>query len=294
MMALYAERALAEFLFQVNKIEKGGFDTYAKTLDAIRKGALMSCSPSSHTDSKLESVRCLYRALRHWFNPDVRLSVTELEESHQLLLGSTKPDIVGHIRSLDHEAVWVKTEDEPGCHLFMWPTEVRSALHRLLERAKSELARITEEADKGQISSKSRIEHLLKLGGSFFLAFENIHPFLDGNGRCGRILLAYLLQSVLLFPNVLFVGSPDIGPDLPPPFVDPIFFYDCFQCVQSQQQFELQEDGRSIFTKESRACSLDFPRDLTALIIEGVYVGWKRFFDTVDTLEPQRTMGTPI
>lgn len=272
----HAEQAYAEFLFQVNKIEKEGFDTYTETLDAIRKGAHLRHSDVQHADTRLESMCCLHRALSYLFNPEVRLCVQELERAHELLLGSTKPDIAGRIRSMDHEVVYVETEDEPGIHVFMWPTEVRPALQHLLERAELELVHLREE----KIDARSRIEQLLKLGGSFFLGFENIHPFLDGNGRCGRILLAYLLRDVMPFPNVLLVDSPDLGPDHPP-FVNPIFYYDCFQTVQSPQKIELQEDGHPLFTKEAAVCTLDFPRDLTALIMEGVYVGWKRFFQAL-------------
>lgn len=273
----------ADFLFQVNKIEKEGFCTYSETLDAIRKGALNFSACSD--DPRMESMCCLYRALKHWLNPNTRLSIEDLETSHQLLLGSTKSAIAGRVRSLDHEVVYVETEDEPGFHVFMWPTKVRSTLQILFERTKSELLRITKEADTGQLNLKSRVEQLLKLGGSFFLAFENIHPFMDGNGRFGRILLAHILQSVTPFPNVLFVDSPNLFDS--PSFVNPIFYYDCFHAAQSSQKFELQDDGHPLFTQDSSTCILDYPRDLTALIIEGVYVGWKRFFHSIDQFDIQ-------
>ncbi|MGD7043138.1 Fic family protein [Jeotgalibacillus proteolyticus] len=38
--------------------------------------------------------------------------------------------------------------------------------------------------------------------------FESIHPFLDGNGRLGRILIArYMVQSKLIASPIFFVSE---------------------------------------------------------------------------------------
>jgi fido (protein-threonine AMPylation protein) len=43
------------------------------------------------------------------------------------------------------------------------------------------------------VADRHEQEHPLKLAGAFHVLFESMHPFDDGNGRAGRILMNYLL-----------------------------------------------------------------------------------------------------
>ena len=49
-------------------------------------------------------------------------------------------------------------------------------------------------------------EHPIETAAFFHLRFEKIHPFGDGNGRIGRILINYMLQQAG-FPEVIFPFS---------------------------------------------------------------------------------------
>lgn len=44
----------------------------------------------------------------------------------------------------------------------------------------------------------------LKVVGYFHCRFETIHPFCDGNGRVGRMLINYLLLANNLTPIIVF------------------------------------------------------------------------------------------
>ena len=52
---------------------------------------------------------------------------------------------------------------------------------------------------KGQFRDKE-VERVLHLGINMYFNFERIHPFNDGNGRLGRILLLRLLSQTRYFP----------------------------------------------------------------------------------------------
>lgn len=97
---------------------------------------------------------------------------------HKMLIGGIKDDIAGRFRK-DKEYVRV------GTHIAPAPERVEKMIDELL-------------ADYlGDITS-----FFVDKTARFHLEFETIHPFCDGNGRIGRVLINYQLQR-LGFPGII-------------------------------------------------------------------------------------------
>jgi len=88
---------------------------------------------------------------------------------HKMLISNIRDDIAGRYRNLDE---WVRV----GSHIAADPAEVQQLTQSMLINYQS-----------------SSQEHIIKRITRFHLTFEHIHPFVDGNGRIGRVLNSYLL-----------------------------------------------------------------------------------------------------
>ncbi len=101
---------------------------------------------------------------------------------HEMLISNIRDDIAGRFRQ---EGEWVRV----GNHIALDPALIDSAL-----------AKMFVEYDAGPD------EHIIKRIARLHLTFERIHPFVDGNGRIGRVLNNYLLIREGYVPvNIKFV-----------------------------------------------------------------------------------------
>lgn len=69
-------------------------------------------------------------------------------------------------------------------------------------------------------------QHITYRAALFHLRFENIHPFIDGNGRTGRLILNFELMKY---------GLPPI--DIK--FVDRMRYYDCFRSYEKDDEMAM-------------------------------------------------------
>jgi Fic family protein len=102
---------------------------------------------------------------------------------HQMLIGNINEKIAGRFRQHDE---WVRV----GTHIGADPKQVKELLKKML----------TEYRANAHAHIVRRIAHL-------HLTFENIHPFVDGNGRIGRVLNNYALIREGYVPiNIAFAN----------------------------------------------------------------------------------------
>ncbi|MFT5139819.1 MAG: Fic family protein [Lysobacterales bacterium] len=97
------------------------------------------------------------------------LSIEVMLLLHKMLISNIRDDIAGRIRNADE---WVRV----GSHIAANPADVTSLLQNMLITFRT-----------------SNQENIIKRIARFHLTFEHIHPFVDGNGRIGRVLNNYIL-----------------------------------------------------------------------------------------------------
>ncbi len=76
------------------------------------------------------------------------------------------------------------------------PTEVPEKMKTYAEELQADCKRNAELAEQGQFNWVELFHNLAK----HHIEFENIHPFIDGNGRTGRLLLIYEMILLGLLP----------------------------------------------------------------------------------------------
>lgn len=76
------------------------------------------------------------------------------------------------------------------------PAQVPEKMKAYAEEVQADCKRNSELADKGRFNWVELFHNLAK----HHIEFENIHPFIDGNGRTGRLLLIYEMISLGLLP----------------------------------------------------------------------------------------------
>ncbi|PCI25100.1 cell filamentation protein Fic [Candidatus Peregrinibacteria bacterium] len=101
---------------------------------------------------------------------------------HKMLLSNIHDDVAGRLRN---ESEWVRVSN----HIAPDPKHIPSMIESLLIQYLS-----------------THHENIVKRIALFHLTFEHIHPFVDGNGRIGRIINNYLLIREGFVPiNIKFI-----------------------------------------------------------------------------------------
>ena len=123
---------------------------------------------------------------------------------HKMLLSNIRDDLAGRFRNKDE---WVRVAN----HIALDPQFIVKSLEDMLVQYNA-----------------TGSENIIKKIALLHLTFEHIHPFVDGNGRIGRVINNYLLIREGFVPiNIKFV--------------DRQLYYDAFKEFDEQKKTEIME-----------------------------------------------------
>jgi len=179
LLKLITEAEVAEQVYNSNAIENSTL-----TLDETEKILLQIDLDRYINEREIFEAKNLARVVSYIdtkakeqeLNLDVILSL------HKMLISNIRDDIAGRFRK-ENEFVRV------GTHIAPDPKEIIERLEKLLAEYHS-----------------ASYENIIKRISKLHLTFEYIHPFIDGNGRIGRVINNYLLIREGFVPiNIKFI-----------------------------------------------------------------------------------------
>lgn len=179
LLRLMAEAEVPEQVYDSNAIENStlSLDETEKILRKIDLDRFISEREMFEARNLARVVEYIHtKAIESELDLDVMLLL------HKMLISNIRDDIAGRFRT-DNE--WVRV----GSHIAPDPKEVVPRLNKMLVDL------------RGQIGAG-----IIRRVARLHLAFENIHPFVDGNGRIGRVLNNFVLIREGYVPiNIKFI-----------------------------------------------------------------------------------------
>jgi Fic family protein len=179
LISLISESEVAEQVYNSNAIENSTL-----TFEETEKILLQMDLDRFISERELFEAKNLARVVTYIEKKakEQELEIDVILNLHKMLISNIREDVAGRFRN---NTEWVKV----GSHIALDPKQVKSAIDTML----------TEYKANSHLEITERI-------AIFHLTFENIHPFVDGNGRIGRVLNNYLLIREGFVPiNIKFI-----------------------------------------------------------------------------------------
>jgi len=179
LLTLIAETEVAEQVYNSNAIESSTL-----TLEETEKILLQIDLDRYITEREIFETKNLARVVSYIDKraKEQELNLDMILTLHKILVSNIRDEIAGRFRE-KNEFVRV------GNHIAPAPDEVVGLLLKMLVKYFS-----------------SNHENIIKRLAMLHLSFEHIHPFIDGNGRIGRVINNYLLIREGFVPiNIKFI-----------------------------------------------------------------------------------------
>jgi len=208
LLKLLYETEVAEQVYNSNAIENStlSLEETDKILQQINLDRFIS-------ERELFEAKNLARVVNYIHSKahQTELSLDMMLLLHKMLISNIRDDIAGRFRQ---DGEWVRV----GNHIGADPLQIRGLLQDMIATYKSG-------------GHQPVIERIAR----FHLTFEYIHPFVDGNGRIGRVLNNYLLIREGHVPiNIKFIDRSE--------------YYDAFQQFDKSGSTQIMEGivGRAL------------------------------------------------
>ena len=202
LIKLVSEAEVAEQVYNSNAIENSTL-----TLEETEKILLQIDLDRYITERELFEAKNLARVVEY---TDKRAKKQELTldvmlTMHKMLISNIRDDIAGRFRKIGE---YVRV----GSHIAPRPEEITKRLEEMLVNYNA-----------------SSNENIIKRIAKLHLVFEYTHPFVDGNGRIGRVL-----------NNFLFIREGFVPINIK--FIDREKYYDAFKEFDAKNKTEIMED----------------------------------------------------
>jgi len=181
LIALIAETEVAEQVYNSNAIENSTL-----TLEETEKILLQIDLDRFISEREIFEAKNLARVVSYIDKKakEQELTLEVILSLHKMLISNIRDDVAGRFRK-DDEYVRV------GNHIAPNPKEVVDRLEKMLT----------------EYNAASH-ENIIKRIARLHLTFEHTHPFVDGNGRIGRVINNYLLIREGFVPiNIKFIDK---------------------------------------------------------------------------------------
>lgn len=202
LIKLVGEAEIAEQVYNSNAIENSTL-----TLEETEKILLQIDLDRYISEREIFEAKNLARVVAYIDKKakEQELTLEVMLSLHKMLISNIRDDIAGRFRK-DNEHVRV------GSHIAPSPQEILGRLEKML-------------AEYNAASHENITKRIAKL----HLDFEYTHPFIDGNGRIGRVLNNYLLIREGFVPiNIKFI--------------DRARYYDAFKEFDEKGKTEIMEE----------------------------------------------------
>ena len=179
LVKILSEAEIPEHVYNSNAIENSTL-----TLEETEKILLQIDLDRYVNEREIFEAKNLARVVEYI---EVRAKEKELDREvilllHKMLISNIRDEIAGRFRN---PTEWVRV----GTHIAPDPKEVESRLEKMFT----------------EYHAHSH-ENIIKRIARLHLTFEYIHPFVDGNGRIGRVMNNYLLMREGFVPiNITFI-----------------------------------------------------------------------------------------